>query len=96
MSILVKGIEMPHGEDEGIMLAIYDGKAYHIGTKQEHDAVEVPPHGRLIDEDVLMEMAEKEEGIYVGRWRKNFYSMGEIFDAIRHTPTVIEAEEGET
>mgnify|MGYP006916276610 CR=1 FL=1 len=43
MSILIKDIEMPRGDDEGIMLAVYDGKAYQIGTNREHDAAEVTP-----------------------------------------------------
>lgn len=54
MSILIKGIEMPH---HGMVINIYaDGRVtnhfdefgYQIGT-----AVPVPPHGRLIDVDAL-------------------------------------------
>ena len=51
--ILIQDIKMPTGEDEGILLAIYDGKVYQVGTKREYTAVEVPPHRRLIDADAL-------------------------------------------
>lgn len=51
MSVLIKGVKMPKGEKEGLFIAIHDGKAYRVGTKEKLEAVEVPtPHGRLIDE----------------------------------------------
>lgn len=54
--IYIKGVKMPVGEDEGILIAIYDGKAHEIGTKKTLDAIELPPHGRLIDADALLNL----------------------------------------
>ena len=53
MSVLIKGMEMP--KKELILILFPDGKVateeYEIGAKAK--AVEVPPHGRLIDADAL-------------------------------------------
>ena len=58
MSILVKGVSMPKGEDEGWMIALYDGKAYHVGTKEVLEAIEIPDkHGDLIDRDAFIKEA---------------------------------------
>ena len=88
MSILIKGISMPHGEYEGIMLAIYDGEAYNIGTKQKHDAVEVPQHGRLIDADALWEAVYKMWGL-----EADPSECSPLMSLIVNAPTIIEAED---
>ena len=53
MSILIKGMKMPTGEDEGMLIGVYDGKAHIIGTKETREAVELPDHGNLIDIEVF-------------------------------------------
>ena len=57
--IVIEGLAMPKGEDDGILIALYDGKAHQIGTKETFTASEVPAHGRLIDADALMNEFEK-------------------------------------
>lgn len=100
MSILIKGMEMPTGERPVHIEIHRDGtviqwKLYEsdeiIGT-----AVEVPPHGRLINADllgnILKDRAEAE-------WNKNVsplswsYAYECLMDILDDMPTVIEAEE---
>ena len=77
MSILIKGMKMPK-----------DGKVVLIdpwGNLIETQAVELPPHGRLIDADAIP-FVESEEGClddYAYR-----YDINEM-------PTIIPAEGGE-
>lgn len=66
MSILIKGMEMPTG-NECLILTIYpDGQCFeHVyngsfGSREERKAVPVPPHGRLIDADEFEKYVELE------------------------------------
>lgn len=98
MSVLIKEISMPSGEDEGVLIAIYDGKAYCIGTKEEHEAIEVPaPHGDLIDRDkAYSRMGKLAEDLEekVGYERSAPYAMAAMFlNNTEEFPTIIEAEE---
>ena len=84
---------MPNGEKEGLFIAIHDGKAYRVGTKEELEAVEVPtPHGRLIDADDVLTQTQKgkcENSFEMGKeygWNKAIEYVGNF------APTIIEAE----
>ena len=92
MSILIKGVKMPKGEKEGLFIAIHDGKAYRVGTKEELEAVEVPtPHGRLIDADAEIKKIEAIKGkVKTDRGCIDVYD-GEIA-CLTLASTVIEAE----
>lgn len=87
MSILIRGIDMPT-DGEMLCINIYpDGKvciALDLECTQIATAVSIPPHGRLIDADALMDEAYQ-PGAY-----------GYV-DAIQidNAPTIIPAEEGE-
>lgn len=109
MSILIKGMEMPTSCDDcplagdfkcNLMPSIpalckeYDIAVQNGKCLNNCPLVEIPPHGRLIDADVLM---ENEETIsFKDEWHMTvteaFVSVKNIADA----PTIIEAEEGET
>ena len=39
--IYIKGLSMPRGEDEGFLIAIFDGFAQKVGTREEFVAYEV-------------------------------------------------------
>ena len=39
--IYIKGLPMPRGEDEGFLIAIFDGFAQKVGTREEFVAYEV-------------------------------------------------------
>ena len=82
MSVLIKGMGMPHDCDSCKVSDILDcplWKPMDIGERHpECPLVEVPtPHGRLIDADELAETAE-------------FYET--VMDIGHHAQTVIEAE----
>lgn len=80
---------MPRGNDEGILLAIYDGKAYEIGTKKTFEAIELLPHGRLIDADALG-ITDFELVLCRGEY-KELAKL--ILEKIENAPTVIGADE---
>jgi len=95
MSILIKNLKMPKGEN--IMLLIEpDGKVWKMGDLMGNDtlldgvkAEELPPHGRLIDADVLYESCALDTNIDVmaSAKRINEYMQLKIDEA----PTIIPA-----
>ena len=87
MGVYIKGIEIPT-EGEHLCINIYpDSKVcinLDLDCKQITTAVSVPPHGRLIDADALLDdllfpSKQFEQGMR---------------ELIGDAPTVIEAEEG--
>ena len=95
MSILIRGMEMPTGE-RPIHIEIHrDGtviqwKLYEsdeiIGT-----AVEVPPHGRLIDVDVILAQL-REMSLDDCSLAEDLIEHG-VDDVINDAPTIIERED---
>ena len=105
MSILIKGMETPTRCGECKAFVCYKQWAGDRGdcfcgiTKSDCKAgaqnadcplVPVPPHGRLIDADAVMNSVTDEKGVYVSKFAA---VIGEAVDA---APTIIPAEEGET
>jgi hypothetical protein len=93
MGIYIKGMEMPQKIEQGLVVKFavgIDGKRYArlyhylYGSLTDWlEAVPVPPHGRLVDADVLRKnMAED-------------YYTPRALSHIDDTPTIIPAEEGE-
>lgn len=88
MSILIKGMGMPKYCGECPILDEY-GKCQVLrkitsnGKLSECPLIELPPHGRLIDADMLTTVTE----MVNGEW-KSYYEVFEVDDA----PTIIEAE----
>lgn len=116
MSILIKGMKMPKGNAECVEIYLYgDGTVFARqkitvnGRKINGvEAVELPPHGRLIDADELIEQINQS----IAEQEKVFDSIKEdpigkqsvwvdimhderIVRILRDAPTIIEAEEGE-
>ncbi len=60
MSILIKGMKMPQGESCVTVRIWGDGRVIgvHNDSFVKH-AIEIPPHGRLIDADALTEQMER-------------------------------------
>ena len=102
MSILIKGMEMPKNcwlcplsdlyekPREMLMCKILKEEVLRYKIDSNCPLVEIPPHGRLIDADVL---SKKMRGVVF---------RGEEKDVLHHNvqvfldaPTIIEAEEGE-
>lgn len=89
MGIYIAGMEMPTGENSLLCIISPDGsiefkldfeKRWHDGN-----AIEIPPHGRLIDADAL---AKDYDGfpVRIDPW---------VWNELSHAPTIIPAEEGE-
>lgn len=107
MSILIKGIDMPQA-GHWTTICIYNGGMgaepnwQGVGSNmQSGEAVPVPPHGRLIDADAMIEeineaMADAQENARTPAQKKLLaeVSIGFIHD-LQDASTVIEAEEGE-
>ena len=90
--IVIEGLTMPKGEDDGILIALYDGKAHQIGTKETFTASEVPAHGRLIDAD---ELKNRLECVASFEWNQKVGASAGIECAIEYiedAKTVIEEE----
>ena len=90
MNVLIKGMEMPKEGNETIIRILPDGTVldqygHHIGIT----ATPIPPHGRLIDADVLI--GKVNNGYYCEDLCQFVYAVGE--QEIKDEPTVIEAEE---
>ena len=113
MSILICGMEMPTSCGDCKAFVCYKQWAGDVGdcfcgiTKNDAKAKEknadcplvpVPPHGRLIDADALI---EKVIAKYLEHERKGEFVFAaaeikqDIVDLISNAPTIIEAEEGE-
>ena len=84
MSVLIRGMEMP--TEPMVLILFPDGnistEEYEIGANAK--AIELPPHGRLIDADMLTTVTEMVNGEF-----KTYIEVFEVVDA----PTIIEAEE---
>ena len=91
--IVIEGLAMPKGEDDGILIALYDGKAHQIGTKETFTASEVPAHGRLIDADKIGLTNFEIILCQKGNPYKNALEM--LLKKIENAPTIIPAENGE-
>lgn len=92
MSILIRGMEMP--TDSPLWIVVHSD-----GTVEANDvsanlgwqilrnaAVPVPPHGRLIDQDMILR--EVIHGDYPNQW----IDKNELLRLFRNAPTIIEAE----
>lgn len=106
MSVLIKGMEMPPNCSECAFCGYYGNKTHLCDINQQEidyeamlenrrddcPLVEIPPHGRLIDANVLM---ENEENIsFKDEWHMTVTEAFVSVKNIAHAPTIIEAEEG--
>lgn len=102
MSVLIKGMEMPTNDDMAPTAVWVFPNGYAIVFKdngneqQKTQAVPVPPHGRLIDAEALID-AIIAKYIRHERNRELVFAVVEIkqdlVDIINELPTIIEAEE---
>lgn len=96
--ILISGMEMPKTESEVLIIAIKsDGSVYPVridgegqpmifpNEEMKNCAVNVPPHGRLVDADVLKKKRH---------WTDDFYETEYVeVEDIDSAPTIIPASE---
>lgn len=100
--ILIKGMEMPKvaGRTEAIITILKDGTAQiaispaddEIGYWKEYPLIPVPPHGRLIDADALVDWLKLSYGTSIPIIRGLLFSS--IIKEIQEYPSVIPAKEG--
>ena len=100
MDILIKGMEMPENNEsikvfiitsEGVFLMVDEGKGKKL------DAVEVPPHGRLIDADAEIKAWEQTKIVLKECDQKRTFAFKEACIAakvLRDALTVLEANNG--
>lgn len=83
MSVIIKGMEMPKREEAVVSLTLfYDGSVYSGKNDDKYKAVELPPHGDLVEIDHIREV-----------FRRNVVSAN-AFDCIfDHAPVIIPREE---
>lgn len=95
MSILIRGMEIPTGERPVHIEIHRDGTVlqWKFGESDEiiGTAVEVPPHGKLIDKDKLLSQF-REMSLDDLSLAEDFIEHG-VDDVIDDAPTIIEAEE---
>ena len=93
--VYIKGLEMPTGK-EGVAVIIYpDGEAvvepFDIGFSKYCEAIPVPDHGRLIEEDAAYDKIADEAGEEAG----NYVDMDVVGRGLEYTPTIIPADKEE-
>ncbi|MBQ3330822.1 MAG: hypothetical protein IJG87_06555 [Ruminococcus sp.] len=104
MSVYIKGMEMPTERESYTITVKYNGLVFDTETgMQVAEAYELPPHGRLIDADALLERFEKEEKAADEHGRDfsfSFKSGGEnctewwpVQQMLMDAPTIIPAED---
>ena len=83
MDLLIKNMEMP--KEGSVVIEIYsDGVWCDYKSSQHHEkAIELPPHGRLIDADELIEKVLDGD-------RPNY---GTVVRFIQEAPVILEATE---
>ena len=100
MSILIKGMEMPKGPEIIIVFPDKTVQKYLLGMRENLEwahAVELPPHGDLIDRDELWKDAKSKDLKLSGkdfaydRGFVNGYRLA-VHDALR-MPAIIPGEE---
>lgn len=95
MGVYIKGIEIPKESRLTLQISA-DGAVYVVNscsiTAETYmtDAVPVPPHGRLIEEEPIIKYIT--DGLNIGRFG---YDAIEVLAEIKYAPTIIPAEEGE-
>jgi len=93
MSILIKGIDLPEAYTSA-WLTVFECVGEHTFIKTHKVSAEqmqvIPPHGHLIDADIVCYQLEKQATID-GQPRAIRRARKIVADA----PTIIEAEEGE-
>ncbi len=106
MSALIKGMKMPKacsdcfaerciGSDFGCDILGFDDANTTCFTKERREdcpLIELPPHGRCIDADKLME----EMRLFIKENMLSCDDARELIETIADAPTVIPAEEVET
>jgi len=105
MSVLIKGMELPEScSDCAARYEMFCPLRHRFiadeGRRKDCPLIEIPPHGRLIDADVLrarMYHEAFETDTPMQKWDSGCWIRYKMFELMEETsPTIIPAEEGET
>lgn len=100
MGVYIEGMEMPTEEYGSMTIKIYPNGhvAEYIGDMgRVWDAVPVPPHGRLIDADLLCKVLQKNAEDEWNNKTAPFswaYAYDCVKDTVENMPTIIPASGG--
>ena len=101
MSIYIKDMEMPTGNDELRLIIHANGQVIisHKTHYEEAEAVPVPEHGRLIDADALRQAMYNEAfetDSPMQKWDSGCWIRYKMFERMEEAaPTIIPADKGE-
>ena len=107
MSVLIKDMEMPKNCDEcpcyyetegawqNECQVLREERAISEGRPSWCPLVEIPPHGRLIDADAIVEEIIKNIKQYAHEADGGYYLAEDALESVQFAPTIIEAEEDE-
>ena len=101
MSIYISGVEMP--KEHPLYITLRPGGSVHVwdsygGTGYGTQAISVPPHGRLIDADALVQVLKFVLANPVGfdGGKADVFAVGRTIQLLEEAQTIIEADkEGE-
>lgn len=80
MDILIKNMELPKNYPYRLTIEA-DGTVMEHCFGYKAKAIEIPPHGELIERDKILEYIEDHETLNIGT----------LYDVIQDAPTVLEA-----
>ena len=104
MGVYIKGLKLPSAERQGELLILTDDGRCVDMFSGEYEAVELPPHGRLIDADAYhKEIRERyqsakewyneaEDDEIIGRAEATMITFTECSLTLQNMPTIIESE----
>ena len=107
MSVLIRGMELPHDCEECKLCVIIpvgdyetlrkcvvlNKRAEYVIRRKDCPLIEVPPHGRLIDADALNNMINQSYPMTDRVDVHNGYAI--VQEMMKQMPTIIEAEEAD-
>jgi hypothetical protein len=95
MSIIIKSLSLPTGEDELRLIVRSNGQVIitHRTWYEETEAVELPPHGRLVDADKMYNSYGLKDYTYIDH--NCYVALDEFNRMVITAPTILEAEEGQ-
>jgi len=96
MEILIKGMEMPKGDDDVKIIIYSDGSVHRIigwaiSEKTKAKAIEIPEHGDLIERDKLLKF-DNISYVDTGYWMTDYEAVK--ISVIKNAPVIVEASDG--
>ena len=96
MDLMIKGMYMPKGDEILRLEILPNGQVnriigWAISEKRDAKAIELPPHGRLIDADAFFKRLQKQTMELWGKKSKEYQYFLDVMDMVKNAPTIVEA-----